>query len=388
MSGKSVADLCQSSQAISDVNCYLAPTPERVAAQRHVWRGEIPHAREVLRQLLALADERGEIESYALMRLHMCELHLRVGEWDAAEGLLDEWAESADRHLMFPPMYERCRALLSAGRGDPDDTRESAALAIARGQTTGCRWDEFEAMRAAAMGLLLGHEPAAATAILCPIWSALESEGVAEPGVFPIAPELVQALIESDDLAQAASVTDRLIELAGRDAHPWASVTADRCSGMVMLATPDGDHGAAGRQLADAACAYESLGLHFEAARCLLSLGRAQRRLRQWGLARGALDRAIAIFERIGSAGWADDARTELGRTGLRGGNAAGQLTPSEQRAAELAARGLSNKEIARELVVTVHTVEVHLSRVYAKLGVSSRGRLAAQLRSVGSAAH
>ena len=44
---------------------------------------------------------------------------------------------------------------------------------------------------------------------------------------------------------------------------------------------------------------------------------------------------------------------------------------------AALARDGLSNKEIARQLFVTVHTVEVHLSRVYAKLGVRSRGQLA-----------
>jgi DNA-binding CsgD family transcriptional regulator len=192
----------------------------------------------------------------------------------------------------------------------------------------------------------------------------------------------VQALIEADDLELAAQVSARLASFAAAGTHPWASVTAIRCSSMVTLATSDGDHGDAAQRLADAAVAYESLGLQFDAARCLLSLGRAQRRLRQWGLTRGAFEQAITIFERIGSAGWAQDARTELGRTGARGGQGAGQLTASEQRAAELAAAGLSNKEIARTLVVTVHTVEVHLSRVYAKLGVSSRGRLAAQLRS------
>ena len=46
----------------------------------------------------------------------------------------------------------------------------------------------------------------------------------------------------------------------------------------------------------------------------------------------------------------------------------------------QLAARGLTNKEIARYLSLAVHTVEVHLSRAYAKLGVRSRSQLAAQL--------
>ena len=48
----------------------------------------------------------------------------------------------------------------------------------------------------------------------------------------------------------------------------------------------------------------------------------------------------------------------------------------------ELAARGLSNKQIARRLFVAVHTVEVHLAHAYAKLGVRSRAQLASRLAS------
>jgi DNA-binding NarL/FixJ family response regulator len=50
---------------------------------------------------------------------------------------------------------------------------------------------------------------------------------------------------------------------------------------------------------------------------------------------------------------------------------------------ADLAVRGLSNKEIAQALFVTVHTVEVHLSHAYAKLGVRSRTQLAGRLATV-----
>jgi DNA-binding CsgD family transcriptional regulator len=72
----------------------------------------------------------------------------------------------------------------------------------------------------------------------------------------------------------------------------------------------------------------------------------------------------------------------------LRAGTRWGTATEAEWRAdadratdSELAAGGLSNKrEIARELFVTVHTVEVHLSRACAKLAISSRGQLASRL--------
>ena len=84
--------------------------------------------------------------------------------------------------------------------------------------------------------------------------------------------------------------------------------------------------------------------------------------------------------DRLGSPGWADDARSELQRVGARRAAPAGELTPAERRVAELAAEGLANKEIAQALVVTVNTVEFHLRNVYAKLGVRSRAQLAARL--------
>ncbi|HTW20082.1 MAG TPA: AAA family ATPase [Mycobacteriales bacterium] len=381
MSGQPLKDLCALSRATSDVDAYIAVTPERVAGQRHVWRGEIPAGRAILERLLALADERGEVESYALMRLHLCELHLRVGEWDAAGALLSEWAESADRELMFRPKYERCRALLAVGRGDAAETSEWAGLTIARGRETGCRWDEFEGLRASAIGMLLNHDPGGAAEQLSEVWESCAAEGVAEPGVFPVAPDLVQALVDIGAVDRAADVVSRLRAFAAANAHPWASVTEQRGSSLVELADADGDHRGAADRLGAAAAEYDRLGLRFDAARCLLSLGRAQRRLRQWGSARAALEQAATIFDGIGSTGWAGDARAERDRTAARGSTAAGLLTPSERRTAERAAEGMSNKEIARELGVTVHTVEVHLSRVYAKLAVASRGRLAARLR-------
>jgi DNA-binding CsgD family transcriptional regulator len=56
-----------------------------------------------------------------------------------------------------------------------------------------------------------------------------------------------------------------------------------------------------------------------------------------------------------------------------------GELTASERDVVELAARGMANKEIARTLHLGVHTVEVHLSRAYARLGVRNRAELAAK---------
>jgi DNA-binding CsgD family transcriptional regulator len=139
------------------------------------------------------------------------------------------------------------------------------------------------------------------------------------------------------------------------------------------------DDGAAAA-LAEAAEDYERLDLPFDRARALLGLGRAQRRVKKWGAARESLEGAVAAFVKFGASGWADEARSELARVGARKPSATGELTPAERRTAELAAEGLANKQIAQTLYVTIHTVEVHLSRAYAKLGIRSRAQLAARL--------
>ena len=90
--------------------------------------------------------------------------------------------------------------------------------------------------------------------------------------------------------------------------------------------------------------------MKFDHARALLSLGRAQRRVKQWGAAREALEGAVAAFDALGSEGWAQQARADLSRVGGRKPRATGELTPTEREVVELAAGGMANKEIAAGL--------------------------------------
>jgi len=117
----------------------------------------------------------------------------------------------------------------------------------------------------------------------------------------------------------------------------------------------------------------------FEHARSLLALGTVLRRQRKKREARETLESSLAQFERLGANTWAARARAELGRIAGRRPGPDG-LTPTEQRVAELVAGGLSNKEVAGALHVTVKTVEGSLSRIYEKLGVRSRAALAGRL--------
>jgi DNA-binding CsgD family transcriptional regulator len=350
-----------------------------VAGLRLVWRGEVVEAREIVTRFLALADERGEAVSYALQRLALCQLELRVGDWDAASRLLDEWAESAEGKLLITATYQRCRALLAVGRGFPDEAKEWATPALRDAEAGNYRWQVLESRRALGTASLLAGEPAEACELLRAVWSYMEHEGIDEPGAFPVAPELVEALVELGELDEAAAVVDRLGRLSEEQAHPWGLATAKRCAALVGLAG-DGYREADAARLAEAAADYGRLGLRIDRARSLLGLGRAQRRFKKWGAARETLTDARSAFEEIGSDGWVEVTRSELDRVGARRPRPVGELTPAEERVAQLAAEGLSNKEIAAALFITVYTVEAHLSHAYAKLGVRSRGQLARRL--------
>jgi DNA-binding CsgD family transcriptional regulator len=372
--GRPIDDVCERFRAISDAATYIASSPERVAAQRLAWRGEIGHARAALMHLQSLADERLELVSDVTLRLHLCELELRAGELEAASGLLEEWGDSSERESIST-QYERCRALLAAARGHPDEAEWWAAKTIAGTEATGTRWDLLEAWRARGLAALLANDPAAAAESLRSVWEHTQREGVDDPGVFPVAPELVEALVGLGELDEAHAVTNRLSELAREQEHPWGLATAKRCQALVRLGSERA--GEAAVELEEASLAYGDLGLRFDRARTLLLLGRDQRRRKQWAGARNALERATAAFDELGSPGWAEEAHSELARVSGRRRRAAGELTPAEERVVELAVQGLSNKEIAQKLVVAVNTVEVHLSHAYAKLGVRSRSQLA-----------
>jgi DNA-binding CsgD family transcriptional regulator len=133
-------------------------------------------------------------------------------------------------------------------------------------------------------------------------------------------------------------------------------------------------------QLREAVAILAGSTIRLEHARALLALGRSLRLDRRPTEARAPLREALAIAAACGAQGLVAEVRAELGAAGVRPRNDAltgpDALTPSERRIAELAAGGLTNRDIAQQLFVTPKTVEVHLSAVYRKLGITSRRRL------------
>ena len=270
----------------------------------------------------------------------------------------------------------------AGARGDPGHAAALAAQVLQGSESATTQWDRLEAHRAAGVAALLARQPEQAITSLGAVWEHTVREGVDDPGAFPVAGDLAEALAETGQSEAAAEVTGRLARLAAAQDHPWALATADRARAVVTLA--GGYDETAAAQLAGAAAAYRALGLGFDAARALLVLGRAQRRAKKRAAARESLQAARAGFEQLGCPGWAQAAAAELDRIGSRRAAVAGGLTPGERRVAELAAAGLSNKQVAARLYLSVNTVQARLSHVYAKLGVGSRAQLARHLGTPG----
>ena len=99
LSGHPITDLSERHTLVSEDRFFLAQSPDRVAGQRHVWRGEVKQARDLLNTLQVLAEERAEPSAYALQRLHLCELMLRTGDWATLNGC------STNGH---PPLTASC----------------------------------------------------------------------------------------------------------------------------------------------------------------------------------------------------------------------------------------------------------------------------------------
>lgn len=118
-----------------------------------------------------------------------------------------------------------------------------------------------------------------------------------------------------------------------------------------------------------------------EEARVLLDLGRLLRRTGRRKVAAERLGAARAIFERLGARPLAERCGKELEACGMEPpATARLGLTPQELSTATLVAGGLTNRQIARELLISVKTVEYHIGKIYTKLGISSRVALAAKL--------
>jgi DNA-binding CsgD family transcriptional regulator len=191
----------------------------------------------------------------------------------------------------------------------------------------------------------------------------------------PSATDLVEAYVRSGRNVPA-SMVDSLVRQSGDEEFPGNAAIAWRCRGLIA---PDD-------QYQD--CFERALGLHdrgsspFETARTRFCLGERLRRSGRRVDARKHLREACLAFVHLGARSWAERAQQELRATGETLQGSAGSppgfaLTPQERAVAAAISRGATNREAATTLFLSPKTVEMHLSRVYRKLGLRSRAELA-----------
>jgi len=350
-----------------------------------MWVDDLVAAREDLAWVVegarpGLASARGLI---ALGWLTECEY--RMGAWDdsAVHGALAvSLAADTDQHWLTA--FVRAQACwVAAARGHwdvaEDHVSSARAAASASGDAAGAG---YAAIAEAHLAFCRG-QPARVVEAVQPFLRRGEWQAVREPGVLPWRELHAGALIGLQRLEEAEAVLMELDQLAAAAHRRSTAARAARIRAELEAARgeprPEPESGVA-QALAD----MDGLPMPFERGLLEEAYGR---RLRRRGKRREAVARLEAAgdaFARLGAAPFAERSAGELAACGAVRRNVLGppDLTAQELAVARLVTSGLTNRQVAQELVVSVKTVEYHLGHLFAKLGVTSRTQLARRLAS------
>ncbi|MEV4436777.1 AAA family ATPase [Streptomyces sp. NPDC049585] len=332
--------------------------------------------RTQLQRAVEREREAGAVSSVMTMLRMLMLDQMYSGDWQEAERTGHQALElsTAHGHVLLAYHTRAVLGQLAARQGRLGVARElqSAVDAWARPRGVGLLTQITEAI-ATGVALTEGDFEAA----------YLYAIGMTPPGSFDrhahqIAPrallELVEAALYSGRRDQARRHALAACEAGLPEASPRLALSA---YGALAMTADD---------LAEATAMYARVEAHpaagdfpFELARIRLAYGSTLRRLKEPRAARQALVPATEAFDRLGCAAWADRARAELRFAGGSQAPSApdvAALTWQERRIAELAATGLTNKEIGERTRLSPRTVSSHLYRVFPKLGITSRAAL------------
>ncbi|MFE2724266.1 AAA family ATPase [Kitasatospora sp. NPDC059327] len=314
--------------------------------------------------------------SSGIVMLHLIMLdRTALGQWEFAEHTghraLALSVEAGNQ--LFAYQTRAYLAQLAAVRGRVEEARDLQAAVDAWARPRGVG---FLTQLADAVGVTIAlgagdYETAFLYAI-----------GITTPGAFrPYAYQASRTLL---DLVEAALHTGRAEQarahaLAARDAGlPDISPRLALITHGALAMTAD-DDGEAAEMYTRAQSHPAAERFPFELARIRLAHGMRVRRAQGAAAARPVLTAAAETFERLGATAWAARAKAELRAAGVAPPvpvPTAVPLTWQELRVAELAAGGLTNKEIAEQIRLSPRTVGAHLYRVFPKLGITTRAAL------------
>jgi DNA-binding CsgD family transcriptional regulator len=330
-----------------------------------LWDAESWHALAA-RQVQA-AREAGALVHLQFALDFQARTHLRLGELAAAAPLIEEDRLIAEVTRNPPVGY--AEMILAAWRGREAQAAElieaTAREATARGQG---RLVDLAAYASALLYNGLGRYDDA----LDDARQAFEHDQLGY-GPF-VVPELAEAASRTGDIGLLRAALEWLSEYSQVRPTEWAL----GLEAGVRALLSDGQ--AADRQYRESISHLGRTRNRAELARAHLLYGEWLRRERRRGDAREQLRTAHAMLEEMGIEAFAERARRELAATGetarQRTVPTNTQLTAQEAQVARLARDGLSNAEIGARLFISARTVEYHLSKVFAKLAISSRSQL------------
>jgi DNA-binding CsgD family transcriptional regulator len=330
--------------------------------------GSIVLLEEGLGRNLAAGSEWGVLNKLQ----HLALAHCLRGEFETARGrAIEAWEIYDSLRTNVIGYAPAILAIVEAHAGNVEAVRsiEERHRAVGAGDVIHLR------VASGLLELSLGNDAGALEQLTVAL-EAIASMGHLEPGIHRVHGNAAEAALGVGDVERADALASFLERHAERTSHRWSRVVAARTRALLAAGRGDLDEAAAAAEAA--LTAGESLGMPFERGRTLLVKGIVARRARRRTLAHEALAAAAAEFDRISARIWAERARGELERVGLR--RAPDALTPSERRVAELAARGMTNREVAAALFMSPKTVEANLARVYRKLEIGSRAELGARM--------
>ncbi|MFJ8588841.1 ATP-binding protein [Streptomyces sp. NPDC093595] len=301
----------------------------------------------------------------------------RLGRWATALDHLEAaCARAADTgQTWLEPAVRARAATVRALRGDHTGAAEHLRVA-SRGHGSG-EAVRVHLARARACLALASGAPHAAVAALAPL---LDAEAPGGAAVHPWRHLLADALTGLGEYDRADRVLTPLEQAAADHARPTVLASAARARGNLLGARR---HTEAAERSFTAALAAVSAGPHpYERARVELDYGAFLRRTGRRSAAARHLSAAHDLLTALGSVPYLHHCERELSACGrpVAAPPRAVPLTSQEFTVARLATTGYTNRQIAHELVLSVKTVEYHLSNIYAKLGISSRMALMGRL--------
>ena len=187
--------------------------------------------------------------------------------------------------------------------------------------------------------------------------------------------ELAAAAVRRGRQQEAAELLERSALRLGGGMSARITALLDR--GRALLAEPEHAEPYFQAALAD----ETGEQWPFERAQTRLDYGEWLRRQRRIAEARPLLTTALDTFQRLGAQPWIERAKAELRAAGIEAADsvvpsAFTELSPQQQQIVQLAARGLTNREIGERLFLSPRTVGSHLYRVFPKLGITARSQL------------